>query len=544
VDPYIGAGRSATPSEGIGQLSSSGRGGHGFGGGSQEEDRDSQLLPQATWIPQHPPTPDPPTDDGDEEFQDKLGVTGKVGSAIRGFSSAEIKDGLVSSGVGAVFAPVRQAALIGSSIIGNTARRGLNGLADGIHYGVDVIGSGFDRLSTNINNGVHRTMQRFDGFVNRSFVDPVNKWAVGELGEEFAASGGVRGAATNLWRGAVSRVKGFGQSLTQPNSPNFNAKLSAVGGFGAVISTVGRLQNMRTGQQGWADAAGVGDLISGGANLVGLRGKLVTAFSSTPAQNALQTASRWAPLAQNVVKATGVLSVVTGGISAYTQTRIAISDYRKHGQLTKKGQIAAARAGAGVLAAMGGALLLTPVAPVGGVLLATSGIISAGTWVAENWDRFKPGLDAWKGVAENAKTIVRTAATQTYNNVRDRVTRTASDIQRGVRDIASRVTSTVSRTVQNVSSRLSTTVNSAVDKTKNFFGDLFGNKASQVPEPLPKPTPKPTSTPSPRQISQNNSSRSTTRRSTSSRNSKSRHTRSRKRVINRERRSYWRLKGR
>ena len=485
LEPGASAGRRPSGVE-IGGPAEAGVGGeYGLGGGKRDGEQDSVLLPRATWIPRHPPTPEPPIDPDDGNDIDELRIAGKVGSVVRGLSNAELKAQLVSTGIGAVFSPVRQAAIIGSNLIGSTARRGLTGLSDGIHYGANVLGNATERIGNKIDDGLQSLFARADGFINRRFLGPVNKWAVGELGQDFIEQGGVRGAASNLWRGAVARVKGFGQSLTQPNSTSFNAKLNIAGGFGASLSALARLQNGRTDLQGWADAAGVGDLISGGANLVGLRGRVAEMFGNSAARQAVSTASRWAPLAQTVVKASGVLAFVTGGISAINQTKIAVADYREHGEFTRTGKFAVARAGAGALASLGGLLLITPAAPLGGVLLATSGIISATTWMAENWDRFKPGLEAYKGVYENAKTIVTTTATRVVNNVRDRVTKTVATAHDVVRNTTSRVVSTVSQAVQNVSSTVSNAVDNAVDKAKSFFGNLFGSNASPAPAPDP-----------------------------------------------------------
>ena len=545
LEPGASAGRRPSGVE-IGGPAEAGVGGeYGLGGGKRDGEQDSVLLPRATWIPRHPPTPEPPIDPDDGNDIDELRIAGKVGSVVRGLSNAELKAQLVSTGIGAVFSPVRQAAIIGSNLIGSTARRGLTGLSDGIHYGANVLGNATERIGNKIDDGLQSVFARADGFINRRFLGPVNKWAVGELGQDFIEQGGVRGAASNLWRGAVARVKGFGQSLTQPNSTSFNAKINLAGGFGAGLSALGRLQHGRTGQQGWADAAGVGDLISGGANLVGLRGKLVTAIGGATTKQVLPTASKLTSLAQVAVKATGVLSAAVGVYTMVTEGSAFVRDLGDDGQLTKAGTLSGVKAFSGLLATFGGlALLAPPLAPVAGVALALSGILSAGTWVAENWDRFKPGLQAWKGVGENAKTIVRTAATRAVTSIRDRVTRTAITVRDVVQNTTSRVVSTLSQTVQSVSSTVSNAVDNAVDKAKSFFGNLFGSSTDQTPAPSPKPTPpRSSSTPSPRQINQTKTSRPTVRRRTSSKTNKLRRKRRTSRT-EQQRKAYRLIKGR
>jgi hypothetical protein len=141
-------------------------------------------------------------------------------------------------------------------------------------------------------------------------------------------------------------------------------------------------------------------------------------------------------------KATGVLSLVTGGITAFTKTKEFVQILGTEG-FNEKAGIALAEATSGGLAAIGGGLLLTPAAPIGGVLLAVSSIVTAGTWVFQNRKRIAEGLKAVGGAVKNAATAVGAVARRAGEKIGQ------------------------------AASTIASTVGNAITGVKNFFGNLF-----------------------------------------------------------------------
>ena len=511
------------------------------GGNSAPKDREERMLPRASWIPggssatsgqggaakalysivPPPPTPSPtgtPTPPGGTPeaeqtptpaqggitpavtprpqprgyrpgapIQPASGLplntlTSKFAGMVRGFANAELRDSLISGAVGGVASLSRQAGIAAAGVVSRAAQGQLPSLERAINGSVEAIGGAVDRLSDRLNNGVQALGAKFDNATG-PIGGRINAWAVGEA----VTSGEGRGYLRGAWEGTVNRVRSAGAALLQPNSPRFDARVSAVGGFGAGMSLVGNLVGARTGIQAWKDVGGVGDVISGSANLVGLRSQIANVAQWASGSPAVQSASRFAGLASAAVKVSGVLSAVTGVYTAVTEYQNVRADLMSNGgRLSDNGKIAAVKAATGAAAALGGVLLLTPAAPVGGVILAVSGIASAVTWGYENRERLWNGLKAYQGVARNAATIANVVT------------------QRAVTAVSQ---SPVGRAVQSVASAVS----QAASSVKGFLGQVFGGggqASSPAPRPVPqarpatptpaRPTPQPTrSAPSP-----------------------------------------------
>jgi phage-related protein len=91
-------------------------------------------------------------------------------------------------------------------------------------------------------------------------------------------------------------------------------------------------------------------------------------------------------------------------------------------------------------------LLIPPLAPAGGVLLAVSSIINAGTWIVQNRHRIAQGLNAVGGAIKNAATAVGAVARRAAEKVGQAASKVAS------------------------------TVGNAITGVKSFFGNLFSGK--------------------------------------------------------------------
>ncbi|MEW6569530.1 MAG: hypothetical protein AB1449_15470, partial [Chloroflexota bacterium] len=284
----------------------------------------------------------------------------------------------------------------------------LNSVGQGLGARVDRVAAGVDRRLMTMANGL-------DDFVNGRLLRPINAWASGELGREIASQGGIRGVLRNAWDDVAARVQEVGDALRQPNSARFTARLNAASGASALTSLVATIAYGRTGHQVWRDVGGVSDLVGAGLGLVGLRGTIAQVAQT--GSGALPELSRFAGLARAAVRVSGVLSAVTGVYTAWTRGGEAVRDFRADGQLSQAGAIAAVEATSGVLAAVGGVLLLTPAAPFAPVLFAASGVLSAGAWLWSNWDRLREGARAYQGIANNAVTITRALAQRATQSV-------------------------------------------------------------------------------------------------------------------------------
>lgn len=354
----------------------------------------------------------------------------------------------------------------GEPSVGSGARSSAS-LESMINRGVQGLGGWVDERVEGVNRLVTRAGEAWDR-VTGPLTDRINRWAAGEPSVGSGARGTVGGFLRGAWEGARDRLDQQLAALRQPNSPEFTGRLNTAGGLAASLSLAGNIGYGITGRTGWQDAAGVGTVIGGGVDLVGLRSTVVTAVNSMRGSRVLATVS-------TVGKVSGVLSAVTGALTMATEIPRVASDLRANGgRLSEQGGIAAVKAVTGLASTVGGLLLLTPAAPVGGVILAASGIVSAGTWIYENRQRLWSGLQAYQGVARNAATIA-SVVTQ--------------------RAIAAVQQSPVGRAVQSAASAVS----SAASSVRSFLGNVFGGgsqASTSAPRPTPTATPRPvTSTP-------------------------------------------------
>jgi len=395
-------------------------------------------------------------------------LASKFAGMVRGFANAEYNGSLISDTASGVGSLARQAGIASVGVLSRAVHGQLPSLGRAIDNGVQAAGAAVDRAVARVDNALFSLANRVEDATS-PILGRINAWAAGETLPSEQGRGLLQGA----WEGVVNRVRSAGAALLKPNSPRFDARVSAVAGIGAGMSFVGNLVGARTGSQAWKDVGGVGDVVSGAANLVGLRGQIANVAQWAAGNPAVQSASRFAGLASVAVKASGVLSAVTGAYTAVTEYQNVRADLNQNGgHLSDAGRVAAARAASGALATVGGVLLLTPAAPVGGVILAVSGIVSAGAWVYENRQRLSDGLNAYRGVARNAATIASVVT------------------QRAVTAIQQ---SPVGRAVQGTASAVS----SAAGSVRNFLGNVFGG-GSQAPSPTPRPAPRPSATSTPR----------------------------------------------
>jgi hypothetical protein len=386
----------------------------------------------------------------------------KFAGMVRGFAQSECRDSLISDTVTGAGSLARQAGIASVGVLSRAVHGQFPSLERAINNGVQAAGAVADRAVARVDGALFSLANRVDNATS-PILGRINAWAAGEATPGGESRGFLRGA----WEGTVNRVRSAGAALLEPNGPRFDAKVSAVAGFGAGMSFVGNLVGARTGSQAWRDVGGVGDVISGAANLVGLRGQIANTVQWATGSPAVQSASRFAGLASVAVKASGVLSAVTGVLTMATEGSRAVEDWQRNGgRLSEQGSISAVKAVTGLASTVGGLLLLTPAAPVGGVILAASGIVSAGTWVYENRQRLWSGLQAYQGVARNAATI------------------------------ASVVTQRAVSAVQQ--SPVGRAVHSAASAVNGFLGRVFGGggqASSPAPRPVPRPSPTSTSRP-------------------------------------------------
>jgi hypothetical protein len=171
-------------------------------------------------------------------------------------------------------------------------------------------------------------------------------------------------------------------------------------------------------------------------------------------------------------KATGVLSAVTGGYTMISEGIRAITTIRTDG-FTKDAGVAIANSFSGFAAAAGGIMMFTPLAPLAPVAFAVSGIVSAGAWVADNWDRLVDGGKAAVGAIRNAGTIIKVGAQRTVEKV--------GEAARAVGAAASRawnsVTNTVRQTAAKVGDSVSSAVSTAANAVSSFFSGLFSKSS-------------------------------------------------------------------
>jgi gas vesicle protein len=363
------------------------------------------------------------------------------------------------------------------------------GLGPGLTQAALEAGEAFDGFTTNAFNSLYEGLDGLSTTANQA-IEPINWWAGGTLGEEIAKRGGLSGIASDAWDSVKQTVH---DSITQPNSRGFEIGTAATGLFGSGLSLGGYLTHALTGSQTAADVAGVGELIGGAADLVGMRGSIVNLANSIKNGASTSTASAASSSLGFLGKFAGGLAVVTGGFTMITEGSKAIQDFADDGKLTEAGAISTANAIAGALATAGGATMLIPGAQVAApVLLGLSGIISAGTWVYENRDRLKDGLDALGGAIDNAGVIVNalpgyvasqvsSAAQQVGETVRDTVqsvvdtvSETAQTVMDTVSDTASVVADAVTNTIEDVKDTVSDTISNVADSVSGFVNNLFG----------------------------------------------------------------------
>ncbi len=133
-----------------------------------------------------------------------------------------------------------------------------------------------------------------------------------------------------------------------------------------------------------------------------------------------------------------------GAVTVYTEGKKIAEDYQRNGgRLSEAGKISVVKGVTGVATVIGGGLLLTPFAPIGGAILAVSGIASAITWGYENRDRLWQGLKSVGGAIKNAGTAITA--------------------------INKRVNSKISTVAKSVTKNIKKSV-------KNVLGNLFGEK--------------------------------------------------------------------
>jgi hypothetical protein len=296
------------------------------------------------------------------------------------------------------------------------------------------------------------------------------------IGRKIDDSGGVRGIARNAWDDIKTSARDV---FTRPNSPDFEVRTARAGMVGAVTSIAGGIGHSLTGRHVYQDVAGVGEVISGSADLVGLRGNIVNLAHKIKGVNDF---AGNATKVSGLAAATGVLSIAAGGYTLATQAPKAWKDYSDDGQLSKEGKMAAINSFAGALSALGGFAMVIPGGQaLGAVALGVSGAISAGAWVYENWDRLTDGARAYQGVVENGKKIV----THYAQRAKENVTRTVKEGARRARDWAaesarkarqsiSTGVQNVTRSVKQAADSVSGVVGNAKTAVGNLVGGLFG----------------------------------------------------------------------